>query len=209
MTNRKSQDKDSVAGGTIISGIRQLRPVPVLLPPEQCPDLLELLGCPAEKQVGGRVTRSRFLEVVARRDPVDKNGINAARRKRMLREKKLKEKKAARDARTAKGQPPKMKTNPQKATNSKKPGRGPFTVKVFFIGSGRGLPPSELIVTASDSVSAIQQKLEFQHGIPSERMHLFINQRRVNVEAAAGKNKAITAGSIGLHPNSELQVAIE
>merc|ERR1719235_1940610 len=71
-----SDSDDTVAGGTIISGIRQMHPVPVLLPPEQCPELLEILGCPADKQVGGRVTRTNFLRAVARPGPRDKSGID-------------------------------------------------------------------------------------------------------------------------------------
>ena len=72
-TRANSDEDDSVAGGTIISGIRQMHPVPVLLPPEQCPDLLEVFGCPADKQVGGRVTRANFLLAIARPEPRDKN----------------------------------------------------------------------------------------------------------------------------------------
>ena len=89
-----SDSDDTVAGGTIISGIRQMHPVPVLLPPEQCPELLEILGCPADKQVGGRVTRTNFLRAVARPGPRDKSGIDRARRKRIARDRKLREKKA-------------------------------------------------------------------------------------------------------------------
>jgi hypothetical protein len=231
-TRANSDEDDSVAGGTIISGIRQMHPVPVLLPPEQCPDLLEVFGCPADKQVGGRVTRANFLLAIARPEPRDKSGIDNARRKRMARDKKLKEKMAAREARRQQGLGrPASAGNPGSnavrgggafqrsrqdaaaaAAKKKKAGgtrRGPFVVKVFFMG-GRGLPPSELIVTASDTMHALRQKLEFQHGIPAEKLHLFVGQRRVNMDSGGGsKGKPVTVGSIGLRPESELQVAIE
>jgi hypothetical protein len=230
-TQVHSEEDDSVAGGTIISGIRQMHPVPVLLPPEQCPDLLEVFGCPADKQVGGRVTRTNFLRAIARPVPRDKSGIDNARRKRMARDKKLKEKKAARDVRRQQGQGrpasaghagsnavrgggsfQRSRQEGTAAAAKKKSGgtrRGPFVVKVFFMG-GRGLPPSELIVTASDTMHALRQKLEFQHGIPAEKLHLFVGQRRVNVDGHGGKKgKPVTVGSIGLRPESELQVAIE
>ena len=80
-------------------------------------------------------------------------------------------------------------------------------IKVFFLGNS--LPPSELIVTSSDTMQALRQKLEFQHGIPAERLHLFVGQQRVNLDGENKKRKNLTVGSIGLRPESELQVAIE
>ena len=171
------------------------------------------------------------MGAVARPGPRDKSGIDRARRKRIARDRKLREKKAAKDARRQKGvgRPASTGTagrNPVRgagdfrrrretetssaAKTSKKSAfrRGPFVIKVFFLG-GCSLPPSELIVTSSDTMQALRQKLEFQHGIPAERLHLFVGQQRVNLDGENKKRKNLTVGSIGLRPESELQVAIE
>jgi Leucine-rich repeat (LRR) protein len=57
----RTTQNDDVAGGSLISGIRQIRPA-VLLPPEQCPVLLNVLGCSNDGEGGAnRVSRGRFL----------------------------------------------------------------------------------------------------------------------------------------------------
>jgi hypothetical protein len=84
---------------------------------------------------------------------------------------------------------------------SQAPKNGPFAIKVFFVGSST--PPISLVVSRSDSMDTIKRKIEFQHGIPAERMHLFVGNRQIEMTAGGGP----TVGSVGLKPGQELSVA--
>jgi hypothetical protein len=52
----------------------------------------------------------------------------------------------------------------------------------------------------------VKQKIEFQQGIPAERLHLFVGRKQIG-EGSSGK-KGPTVGSIGLKPGQELSVAL-
>ena len=86
---------------------------------------------------------------------------------------------------------------------SQVPKHGPFGIKVFFLGSST--PPIELVVNSSDTMETVKCKIEFQHGISAERMHLFVGRRQISSNAS-GK-KMPTVGSCGLKPGNELNVA--
>ena len=89
---------------------------------------------------------------------------------------------------------------------SKAPKRGPFAIKVFFLGSSS--PPCELVVTGTDTMEIVKQKIEFQQGIPAERLHLFVGRKQIGEGSSKGKKKGPTVGSIGLKPGQELSVAL-
>ena len=84
------------------------------------------------------------------------------------------------------------------------PKHGPFAIKIFFLGSSS--PPCELVVSSSDLLSTVKQKIEFQQGIPAERMHLFVGRRQIG-ESTGGK-KGPTVGSVGLKPNQAINVVL-
>jgi len=86
---------------------------------------------------------------------------------------------------------------------SQVPKHGPFVINVFFLGSST--PPIELVVNNSDTMETVKSKIEFQHGISAERMHLFVGRRQISSNAS-GK-KMPTVGSCGLKPGNELNVA--
>ena len=84
--------------------------------------------------------------------------------------------------------------------------KGPFALKVFFLGSSSA--PCEIVVSSSDTLEVVKSKIEFQMGVPSERMHLFVGRRQVG-NSSHGKKKGPTVGSVGLNPsNPELNVAL-
>ena len=89
------------------------------------------------------------------------------------------------------------------------PRKGPFAIKVFFLGSSS--PPCQLVVTSTDTMETVKQKIEFQQGIPAERMHLFVGRRQIGAATSGSKSKGKkgpTVGSVGLKPGQELNVAL-
>ena len=91
----RTSDSDDVAGGSMISSIRQMRPA-VLLPPEQCPAFLKALGCSLGGGVGevtedgkydpvaaNRVKRERFIALLQKKKKKKKTNLTDGKQKRV------------------------------------------------------------------------------------------------------------------------------
>ncbi len=230
MSVQVSKD-DDIAGGSLISGIRQLKPG-VALPPEESLALLQALGCPAEDQVGGRVPRTAFLSafqrrpanqtgrgggVFVRRGASSPGGKQARRRPRPAsarhrRGQGTRKKKKSGSSRVATGQSKvqevqervKKSRQEQKKAAEWSTRHGIFSVTVFFVGSA--VQPCELAVAQSDTVQTLKQKIEFMNGYPAHRMHLFVKNRQVPDDTDG--RKPVTVGMLGLKPGQELRVAL-
>lgn len=231
MSVQVSKD-DDIAGGSLISGIRHLRPG-VALPPEESLALLETLGCPAENQVGGRVSRKAFLfafergsasqggrgGTFVRRAASSPSGKQARRRPRPASAhnrrrgqgtKKSTSSSSSSRAATGKSKVQEMQEKVKKSRQEQKKAsewsarHGIFSVTVFFVGSA--VQPCELAVAQSDTVQTLKQKIEFMNGYPAHRMHLFVKNRQVPDDTEG--RKPVTVGMLGLKPGQELRVAL-